>query len=877
MGTRSFGFVRGVGGRITVMTVAIALVALGAVTVISVLQSSGALSDTQTDQLRAVRDIKEAQVASYFDETRNELNVLSDTVATIEQQALAQIEGLHLAKKEAVERYFRTTPEAYSERADGEVGAQLTELVDSRVGMGATGETYLSEYDGGTYTLRSDIPITGGGDLVHGTDVTDIAPEYMKRAHRGESGHDILTDSEGTLIMAVYTPIEYGGANMALVTKKHLEEALTVTLGGSQQDYLTRYTEQLGYYDLFLIHPDGEIFYSVAKESDYQTNIIDGEFADSSLNEAVTETVTSKEFGFGDFAPYEPSGGEPASFVADPIMDGGEVDFIVALQMPLEEINAIMNERTGMGETGETYLVGPDHLMRSDSFLDPQYHSVSASFANHETGSVKTVAAEQALAGNTDAQAVVDYTGGEVLSAYSPVDVYDTTWAILAEINEAEVMAPVNRLVWFVVGSALVVIVLAIVAAVLFSRSLSKPITTLASGADRLSIGDIRLTGVKETEIERINARSDELGTIGRSFTDLIEYQREKAEIAREIASKNLEIDVSTASEQDVLGNAFRDMVEALNDLLGQTKDSVDQVSAGASQVSQASQELSQGATEQASSLEEVSSSVTEINSQSRQNADHAAEASKLAKEAQQNAEEGNTKMEELKGLIAKIAGSSEETKKVVKVIDDIAFQINLLALNANVEAARAGKYGRGFAVVAEEVRNLASRSAEAVQETTGIVEESVRNMESGTEASEVTAQQLDAIVTGARRVTEYLDDIAAASSEQADAISQVTEGLDQIDQVTQANTASSEESASAAEELASQAEQLRALVAEYRIAHHDEQSPLRIQQGAGSNNGNGAGNGSSTEHENRSLEGNEEPARLGGPAHEPEHAGARS
>ena len=842
MSSRAIGLFKGVGGRITIMTVAIALLALGAVTVISILQSSGALTEAQTGQLRAVRDIKEGQISSYFVDRREELNVLSDTINTIKQQAFEELEGLHLEKQAAVERYYAGDPERYANRLEATVGAAVTDLVDSRVGMGETGETYVSEYRGGRYTLLADIPITGGGDLTHGTDVTDIAPEYMQLAHRGATGRDIFTDSTGTLIMAVYTRLDYGDANIAVITKKNLEEALTVRLEGDQTDYFTHYTEELSYYDLFLVHPEGEVFYTVAKEADYQSNILTGEFSDSSLNNAVVEALETKDFGFGDFAPYEPSGGEPASFIADPIMDGNEVDFVVALQMPSEQINAIMQERTGMGETGETYLIGPDHLMRSDSYLDPEYHSLSASFANPETGSVETAAAQAALAGDTDAKVIIDYTGNPVLSAYSPVDVYDTTWAILAEINEQEVMAPVNQLVWFIVVSALVVVVLAMAGALLFSRTLSRPVTTLAAGADRLAIGDIALTGVKETEIERINARNDELGMIGRSFTDLIEYQREKADIAREIASRNLDVEAQATSEKDALGIAFSDMVEALNDLLGQTQDAVDQVSAGASQVSQASQELSQGATEQASSLEEVSSSVTEINSQARQNADHADEANRLAQEAQQNAEEGNREMEHLKDLMSKISSSSEETKKVVKVIDDIAFQINLLALNANVEAARAGKYGRGFAVVAEEVRNLATRSADAVQETTGIVEESVQNMQSGTQASESTAEQLDAIVGGARRVTEYLTDIAAASKEQADAISQITEGLDQIDQVTQANTASSEESASAAEELASQSEQLQAMISQYRIKRSDQitnASQLRI-----GHEGNGNGNG---------------------------------
>ncbi|MFW5684482.1 MAG: methyl-accepting chemotaxis protein [Spirochaetota bacterium] len=819
MSTRAIGL-KGIGGRITIITVVIALVALGAVTGISIMQSSGALTDAQSGQMRAVRDIKKRQIDSFFADRREELNVLSDTIQVVEQQSFDRIESVHRTKQAEVERYLQANQELVPEREAGALRDPMNDIVKSLVGLGETGESYLSEYRDGRYVLRSDIPRTRGGDLVYGTDVTDIAPEYLQMAHRGERGHDIFSDSTGTLTMAIYTPVDYPGLNLAMITKINLEESLTVTLEGQSRDYLTRYTDQLGYYDLFLVHPDGHIFYSVARERDYQTNILTGEFSDSSLNDAIVDAIAARDFGFGDYQPYAPSNGEPAAFIADAIVEDGEIDFLVALQLAPDRINAIMNERTGMGETGETYLVGPDELMRSDSYLDPVNHSLSASFANPETGSVKTEASRAALAGETDARIVEDYTGSMVLSAFSPLPVYDTTWAIIAEINEDEVMAPVRQLVTFVVVSALVVVVFAIVAALVFSRSISRPIVTLVAGADRLAIGDIRLTGVKETEIERINARSDELGLIGRSFTDLIEYQREKAEVAREIARKNLDIAVSNASEQDELGHAFTAMVEALNDLLGQTRDSVDQVSSGASQVSQASQELSQGATEQASSLEEISSSVNEINSQSRQNAEHAAEASRLAGEASDNAEKGGEQMQHLTETIQKIAASSDETKKVVKVIDDIAFQINLLALNANVEAARAGKYGKGFAVVAEEVRNLAAKSADAVQETTTIVEESVRTMTAGTEASEITGRQLEQIVGGVRSVREYLEDITSASREQADAIEQITEGLDQIDQVTQANTASAEESASASEELASQAEQLRGMVMEYRIRH---------------------------------------------------------
>src|SRR6056297_1371413 len=444
--------------------------------------------------------------------------------------------------------------------------------------------------------------------------------------------------------------------------------------------------------------------------------------------------------------------------------------------------------------------------------------SVQAPFARPQTRRVETEAVTSNLSAETAARIIIDYNGNPVLSAFGPVQVYDTSWALMSEIDEAEVRAPINTLTTFILITFLVMIAIAIAAAVMFSRTLSKPILLLVSGAKNLAVGDIALSDVLPDDFDKIKRRKDELGVIGASFSAVIDYQTEKAHIAQEIANKNLQVEASVSSEKDTLGKAFKEMVAALNELLSQVNNSVEQVNSGADQVSQASQNLSQGATEQASSLEEITSSTNEINSQSKQNAENATEALSLAKQATSDAEKGNQQMLDMTGIMERINASSDQINKVVKVIDDIAFQINLLALNANVEAARAGKYGKGFAVVADEVRNLAVKSTDSVKETTQMVEETVTNIKQGTEAAEATAQQLTAIVEGSGKVANFLEEIAQASREQAQAIEQITEGLDQIDEATQASTASAEESASASEELAGQAQQLRSMIAQFTL-----------------------------------------------------------
>lgn len=238
-----------------------------------------------------------------------------------------------------------------------------------------------------------------------------------------------------------------------------------------------------------------------------------------------------------------------------------------------------------------------------------------------------------------------------------------------------------------------------------------------------------------------------------------------------------------------------------------------EQVTAAAGQVSSASQQLAEGASEQASSLEEVSSTLEEMSSMTKQNAANARQANAMVADTGTAADQSKISMDRMSQAINTIKNSSDQTAKIVKNIDEIAFQTNLLALNAAVEAARAGEAGKGFAVVAEEVRNLAQRAAAAAKDTSALIVESQNSANNGVTVANEVAAILDRIVNSVKKVGQLINEVAAASDEQAQGIEQVNNAVAQMDQVTQSNSASAEESASASEELAAQAEGLNQMV----------------------------------------------------------------
>jgi methyl-accepting chemotaxis protein len=308
---------------------------------------------------------------------------------------------------------------------------------------------------------------------------------------------------------------------------------------------------------------------------------------------------------------------------------------------------------------------------------------------------------------------------------------------------------------------------------------------------------------------------------INRTLDVIIEPLSEASSVLQDMAKRDVSVRMTGRYQGDLecLKQAINQAAQNLDEALKQVSLSVEHVASASEQISVGSQALSQSASEQAGSLEEVSSRLLELASMTKRNADHAKEAKTLADGAQVDAGKGVDCMRRLSSAIDMIKHSSNKTAAIVKTIDEIAFQTNLLALNAAVEAARAGDAGKGFAVVAEEVRNLAMRSAHAAKDTANMIEEAVKNADSGVKLNEEMFANLEGINAQVVKVNQVVAEIAAASGQQSQGVEEISSAIEQMNQITQQTAANSEESASASEELSTQAQEMRNLVDGFRFS----------------------------------------------------------
>lgn len=443
---------------------------------------------------------------------------------------------------------------------------QINGIMQERTGMGETGEVYLV---GDDKLMRSNSYLDPEGHSVKASfagnvNQNGVDTEASRAALSGETASRVVMDYNGNPVLSSYAPLAIEGLEWAILAEIDVAEAFS-PVDQEGIEFYAKYKEIYGYYDLFLMNPNGYVFYTVARESDYQTNMVDGKYAGSNLGRLVRKVLETKQYGIADFEPYAPSNNEPCAFVAQPVVYEGTVEAVVALQLPLDAINGIMQEREGMGETGETYLVGQDKLMRSDSFLDPVNHSVQASFANPQQGSVDTEAAAEALAGNTDSGIIIDYNGNPVLSAFTPVNLGDgITWALLAEIDETEAFAAVNALKWLIGIVALVGIAAIVAVALLITRSISKPINRiiegLNEGADQVASASGQVSSASQSLAEGASEQAASIEETSSSLEEMSSMTKQNAGNAEQ-ANGLME------ESKQVVGSANASMTEMVSSM----------------------------------------------------------------------------------------------------------------------------------------------------------------------------------------------------------------------------------------------------------------------------------------------------------------------
>ena len=268
------------------------------------------------------------------------------------------------------------------------------------------------------------------------------------------------------------------------------------------------------------------------------------------------------------------------------------------------------------------------------------------------------------------------------------------------------------------------------------------------------------------------------------------------------------------------MGNSLSRLVKKNRHAMLGIRDAAEQVALGSSQVAGASEALAQGTTEQAGVIQEITASIADVAGKTRQNADEANKVAELTVQTVENAQRGNEQMHQMMEAMREINQASENISKIIKVIDDIAFQTNILALNAAVEAARAGDAGKGFAVVAEEVRSLAAKSAAAASETAEMIEDSMHKVEVGSSIADDTARALELVTTAVKESGELIRSIAESSNYQATEIAQIDQAVEQVAQVVQNNSATSEQCAAASVELSNQAKKMQEMLAIYQLGN---------------------------------------------------------
>lgn len=757
-----------IGIKLTTTFLAVGILPLVILGVLSVNLSNKALSNQAFNQLEAVRQIKKNNIQDYF-------KTIEDQILTFSENQMI-VDAMVGFSKEF--RQFQDFPQD-NPLDDAAMNAKV---------MNYYTNVFYKEYQSQNPGVTLNV-----GDFINRLTPNTIALQYHYIA---ENAHPL--GSKHLLNSA---------ADSSNYSKRH----------GKIHPIIRSYLEKFGYYDIFLVDPQtGNIVYSVFKELDYATSLRNGPYSNTNFAKVFKEAAQGSKKDsviLADYKKYTPSYEAPASFIASPIFDGNTIVGVAIFQMPLDRINKLMTHREGLGETGETYLIGSDKLMRSDSYLDPTNYSVKASWANPEKGSVDTVAADDVLSGKTGKKIIIDYNGNSVLSAYTPVTVGESTWGLIAEIDEAEAFAAIKTIKINIGIIAIFAAIVTFLIALFLGRSITKPIKKGVEMAQEMANGDL----TQQLNIDQ----KDEIGVLAKALN--------------EMSSKLGQMFKNIASETQTL---TKSSIE-LSAISKQISTNAEQTAEKSYSVSAASEEMTNNINSVAAATEQATANIQLIVSAAEEMTVTIQEVSKNTVTGSESTAIAVEKANMVSKKVGELGIAASDISKVTDTISDISEQTNLLALNATIEAARAGEAGKGFAVVANEIKALALQTAEATNEISSKIagvqtttRESVKAIESivevineintivttvatAIEEQSVTTQEISNNVSqAAQGLGEVNENVAQTSSVAVE----VTQDITQVSQATNEINTGSSRIKTSAEELSELAEKLKNMIDRFKI-----------------------------------------------------------
>jgi methyl-accepting chemotaxis protein len=575
-----------------------------------------------------------------------------------------------------------------------------------------------------------------------------------------------------------------------------LDDTALLSTANYDRPIFQNFVETFGYRELKLVSREGQVLFSLQRGADYQQNLGDSAWRATPLGRLVRTALDSGQAEIGDLAVSSP-GSEPSQFLAAPILDEGELQLLLVLELPLAELNRVMQARQGLGEAGETYLVGPDARLRSDSVRFADLRVARDSQAGE---GLPGTAIGRALDGEQGRLAETGLNGQPVLKAFVPLQLDEQRWALIAEMDQEQAFAPVRALMWQVVLLVLLTIAGVALATWLVSRSVMRPLggepRNMAELARGLAAGEVRLS----TEDDEHSGLMQALHEMALAWRQVVERLRQASQAVGDASG-------------DILGAA------------GRTSSSLDQ--------QQEALELV------VSAVDQMAATVQEIASNASQSADGSAAARDAFVTVQASLQrmigQQNQLLAGLRGadqVVQTLAGDSQQIGSVLEVIRAIAEQTNLLALNAAIEAARAGEQGRGFAVVADEVRHLAQKTRQATEEIVAIVEalgqssgEAQARMQGSSEQARALETETQAVLGSLGHLDDSLQgvhalafQIAAAAEQQAATTQEVNQHMHRLNDMTGENRRTAAHTRDCGEHLRKVAGSQEQLVAQFQL-----------------------------------------------------------